>query len=97
MTFYCNGEPIARADDVELEGFDIANAKVWKDKTFTAEVDTSGWSKEHWQAILGLIPIIRCKDCKHHGEQYGNGYCMKDGCYGWDDEDYCSRAERKEE
>lgn len=39
--------------------------------------------------------LIRCKDCKHHGEQYGNGYCMKDGCYGWCDEDYCSRAERK--
>lgn len=40
--------------------------------------------------------LIRCKDCKHHGEQYGNGYCMKDGCYGWSDEDYCSRAERRE-
>ena len=38
--------------------------------------------------------VIRCKDCKHHGEQYGNGYCMKDGCYGWYDEDYCSRAVR---
>ena len=40
--------------------------------------------------------LIKCKDCKHHGEQNGSGYCMKDGCYGWDDEDYCSRAERKE-
>lgn len=95
MTFYLNDEPIRRADDVELEGVDISDLKVWKDETFTAEVDTSGWSKEHWRAIFGFIPIIRCKDCKHHGEQYGNGYCMKDGCYGWDDEDYCSRAERK--
>lgn len=85
-----------RIDDIELEGVDISDVKVWKDETFTAEVDTSGWSKEHWQAIFGFIPIIRCKDCKHHGEQYGNGYCMKDGCYGWDDEDYCSRAERKD-
>ena len=42
-----------------------------------------------------FIKVIRCKNCKHHGEQYGNGYCMKDGCYGWCDEDYCSRAERK--
>lgn len=43
------------------------------------------------------VPVIRCKDCKHHGEQYGTGYCMKDGCYGWYDEDYCSRAERRGE
>ena len=46
-------------------------------------------------AYFGYTELIRCKDCKHHGEQYGNGYCMKDGCYGWSDEDYCSRAERK--
>jgi hypothetical protein len=49
------------------------------------------------QSKVDLIHPIRCKDCKHHGEQYGNGYCMKDGCYGWYDTDYCSRAERKEE
>ena len=48
------------------------------------------------QPTIEAVPVIRCKDCKHHGEQYGNGYCMKDGCYGWYDEDYCSRAERKE-
>lgn len=47
------------------------------------------------QPTIDAVPVIRCKDCKHHGEQYGNGYCMKDGCYGWYDEDYCSRAERK--
>lgn len=41
--------------------------------------------------------LIRCKDCKHHGEQYGNGYCMKDGCYGWYDGDFCSRAERRKD
>lgn len=42
--------------------------------------------------------VIRCKDCRHYrhyDEQYG--YCMKDGCYGWYDDDFCSRAERKEE
>ena len=42
--------------------------------------------------------LIRCKDCRHYrhyDEQYG--YCMKDGCYGWYDDDFCSRAERKEE
>ena len=42
MTFYCNGEPLGRVDDVELEGIDVSEAKVWKDETFTAEVDTSG-------------------------------------------------------
>ena len=82
MKFYCNGKPIGRVDDVELEGFDIAHAKVWKDETFTEEVDTSGWSKEHWQAIFGLIPIIRCKDCIYydppHIENDGQRYEYKD-------------------
>lgn len=40
--------------------------------------------------------LIRCKDCKHHGKSSGE-YCLKDGCYGWFDNDWCSRAERKEE
>ena len=38
--------------------------------------------------------IIRCKDCKYHR---GENACEKDGCYGWYDTDYCSRAERKED
>ncbi len=70
MTFYCNGEPIARADDVELEGVDVSDAKVWKDETFTAEVDTSGWTADMWKDVFGLIPIIRCKNCKHFLEDY---------------------------
>ena len=100
MTFYCNGEPIARADDVELEGFDIANAKVWKDETFTAEVDTSGWSKEQWYTLLGLIPIIRCKNCKHADWYRLNGkdlcYCNDNGMDGYTENDFCSHAEREE-
>lgn len=38
--------------------------------------------------------LIRCKDCKHHR---GENACEKDGCYGWYDTDYCSRAERRGE
>ena len=41
--------------------------------------------------------IIRCKDCKHH--MYENGripYCyIQDYGYGWQDDDFCSRGERK--
>lgn len=44
--------------------------------------------------IIDAVPVIRCKDCKYH---YGENACEKDGCYGWYDTDYCSRAERKEE
>lgn len=58
-------------------------------------------AQDYDEMFIGVIrrqpELVRCKDCKHHGEQYGIGYCMKDGCYGWYDEDYCSRAERKEE
>jgi hypothetical protein len=43
-------------------------------------------------------PLIRCKDCKHHHrDSQGIPYCENiDYGYGWKDEDYCSRAERRE-
>lgn len=42
--------------------------------------------------------LIRCKDCKYHHYDHDIPYCsIKDYGYGWKDEDFCSRAERKEE
>jgi len=96
MAFYL--EPIGSIDDIELDGVDISDVKVWKDETFTAEVDTSGWSKEHWQAIFGFIPIIRCKDCKFLRLTGSVWKCQNRLvmmlC---EPNDYCSRAERKEQ
>lgn len=45
-----------------------------------------------------LPELIRCKDCKyHHRDSKGIPYCANiDYGYGWKDEDYCSRAERRE-
>lgn len=47
---------------------------------------------------LPPIPIkkelIRCKDCTYRQE---DGYCPITDCYDFDDKDYCSKAERKEE
>ena len=40
--------------------------------------------------------IIRCKDCKHHHYEIDIPYCDRtDYGYGWKDNDYCSRAERR--
>ena len=41
--------------------------------------------------------IIRCKDCKHHHyDSEGIPYCDRiDYGYGWKDDDFCSRAERR--
>lgn len=36
--------------------------------------------------------LIRCKDCKWHEGKY---YCRNTDTYGFDDDDYCSLAERK--
>lgn len=36
--------------------------------------------------------IVRCKDCKWHEGKY---YCRNTDTYGFDDDDYCSLAERK--
>lgn len=45
------------------------------------------------QELPSAQPIIRCKDCKHFG---GGTYCHeKDGI--WNENDFCSYAERKEQ
>ena len=43
--------------------------------------------------------IIHCRDCKHHHyESKGIPYCDRiDYGYGWKDDDFCSRAERRTE
>ena len=43
---------------------------------------------------VDAVEVIRCKDCKYHR---GENACEKDGCYGWYDTDYCSRAGRRED
>ena len=43
--------------------------------------------------------IIKCKNCKrHHRDNNGIPYCDKiDYGYGWQDDDFCSRAESYKE
>lgn len=42
--------------------------------------------------------VIRCKDCKYYTKGHTKGYCyFDDDCYVWVDNDFCSRAERREE
>ena len=41
--------------------------------------------------------IVRCKNCKHHHyDSKGIPYCDRiDYGYGWKDDDFCSKAERR--
>ncbi len=52
------------------------------------------------QKIIEAVPVIRCKDCKHWHRQYRHGVdistCERTIGY-FEADDYCSRAERKEE
>ena len=42
--------------------------------------------------------IIRCKDCKYHHYEGDIPYCANiDYGYGWKDNDFCSKAERRGE
>ena len=52
------------------------------------------------QPTIDAVPVVRCKDCKHWYEKYRHGVDMSAckraiGYFGAND--YCSRAERKEE
>ena len=54
---------------------------------------------------VDAVPVIRCKDCRfskayYHGSESNLGmftYLCTQGLYGMNADDYCSRAERKEE
>ena len=59
-------------------------------------------------ALLGIVTallqkhdedvaqIVRCKYCKHHRYDRDIPYCDRiDYGYGWKDDDFCSRAERR--
>ena len=44
-----------------------------------------------------VCELVRCKDCKHHHYQRDIPYCDRiDYGYGWQDNDFCSRGERKD-
>ena len=44
-----------------------------------------------------FVPVVRCRDCiHHHYESTDIPYCDRiDYGYGWKDNDFCSRGERK--
>ena len=61
------------------------------------------------QGLPVLEPITRCKDCKHYNDGIVNGRYIREPCceeigelsfgasYTVDENDFCSRAERREE
>ena len=59
------------------------------------EMSTSTSDNENG-VLMMEIELIRCKDCKHHCYVNKIPYCnLIDYGYGWKDNDFCSRAERK--
>ena len=75
-------------------GFDIADMKAFKDEGMTIEIDTSKWTKEQWEVILGGVAIIRCKDCEYHRNRTNR-------CDAWSAntpaDGHCYRAKKKGE
>ena len=47
---------------------------------------------------VDAVPVIRCKDCRYWYQDF-DGKCIASTPYGTDtdEDDFCSRAERKEE
>lgn len=46
-------------------GHDIANFRAFANTKMTIEIPLEDIPEEQLQKILGGIPIVRCKDCKH--------------------------------
>lgn len=46
---------------------------------------------------IDAVPVVRCKDCKYYDAENHN--CLDEMAYAriWNEDDYCSFAERREE
>ncbi len=79
-------------------GFDTHDMHLFKDEEMTMEISMNSITKEQLAKIIGGEPIIRCKECKYYrweidmcNEPYSTAHNIVH------EDDYCSRAERKEE
>lgn len=76
----------------------------WKED-FRGYIRMLNLPRDDYKGIMAYInevppaqPLIRCQDCKHHHYEKDIPYCDRiDYGYGWQDSDFCSRAERREE
>lgn len=77
-------------DDIDISDF---GRWQWANGFNTALVAT----KIQLENLPSVEPeIIMCKDCKHHHYEKDIPYCDRINYgYGWKDNDYCSRAERR--
>lgn len=64
--------------------------------TIYSKMDFCGWIDD--AETVDAVPIVRCKDCKHHHySECEIPYCDRiDYGYGWKDDDFCSHGERKD-
>lgn len=63
------------------------------------EAETLSDFIDHGRYTITSKPLIRCKDCKHYDEvnqPYPQMYCRKHSI-DTSDQDFCSRAERKDD
>lgn len=63
-------------------------------KLIDADVAESGLKA---LSAADVVPVVRCRECiHHHYESTDIPYCDRiDYGYGWKDNDFCSRGERK--
>lgn len=66
----------------------------WEYNAFNGAILLTGC--EAVENTIDAVPVIRCKDCKHHqGHNCDRLYGFQDA-FTFMDDDYCSKAERKE-
>lgn len=69
------------------------------DRVYT-KMDFCGWLDD--APTVDAVPVVRCKDCKHYqfADNRAFGFpvkrCEYTGFEDVDDDDFCSRAERRE-
>lgn len=83
---------------------DALHEEFCKFSNATGEDMTHAIFYAHIAPTIDAVPVIRCKDCKfskayYHGSESNLGmftYLCTQGLYGMNADDYCSRAERKD-
>ena len=89
----------------DADGWHLPTSEEYERRMKRREYIADFTQGKHGENVMPKQELIRCKDCKfskayYHGSESNLGmftYLCTQGLYGMNADDYCSRAERKEE
>ena len=72
-------------------------SETWTPSKMTITEAIDRWSDEGCPPTVDAEPVVRCKDCKHYNDEWGNKWCGITMARIEDGNEYCSSGDKEEE